>query len=116
MATIEANELRIGNLVFDHLGRVQTVAETRADAYICYLTNGAKLKYKLNTTKPIPLSEEWWLKFGFEELYDDGEFYKDGFHYMDKKLYFYTSSIPIEYVHGLQNLYFALTGDELQLK
>ena len=72
---MRAQDLMIGNYVHDHLGRVQRVAEIREDAYICYLSNGTKLKYRLNTTKPIPLTEEWIFKFGFvEKDYEDEEF------------------------------------------
>lgn len=141
---IKAHELRIGNLVFDHLGRVQTVAETRADAYICYLSNGAKLKYKLNTTNPIPLTEEWLLKFGGEKLphftvsnsiiiktkrnqqLSFGCVGNPNFMVFiqeindDDKI---TDLIAIHnwdydgemYVHQLQNLYFALVGEELKV-
>lgn len=77
--------------------------------------------------EPIDLDEEWLLKFGFE--YDNGfyvspchEFHtgiKTPFviwngdwnevdkHYPIRK---------IHYVHQIQNLYFALTGKELELK
>ena len=70
--------------------------------------------------KPIALTEEWLIKFGFyknDELFtiewnefsfsifdfDNGKFaINNSFNYVD-----------INYVHQLQNLYFALTGEEL---
>ena len=118
---IQSKELRIGNLVFDHLGRVQKVAETRSDAYICYLSNGAKLKYKLNTTQPIPLTEEWLLNFGFKlnginyelpnfRFHINKPLNYDGFVFCDN---YNVITEKIKYVHQLQNLYFALTGEEL---
>ena len=132
---IKAHELRIGNLVFDHLDRVQIVAETRADAYICYLSNGAKLKYKLNTTNPIPLTEEWLLKFGFENNNFNKEcFYKK--YNQQGSFFIFSNKTPVaiankitnpfyymfgglahslKYVHQLQNLYFVLCGEELKL-
>ena len=70
---------------------------------------------------PIPLTEEWLLKFGFEkttnEYYDknnglviwiDGQFIN--IEWKDRFLISYT------YVHQLQNLYFALTNTELEIK
>ena len=67
--------------------------------------------------EPIPLTEEWLLKFGFKK---NSEFYENGkvilieennsFH-----LAFLNCS-SIKYVHQLQNLYFALCGEELQLQ
>lgn len=78
--------------------------------------------------EPIPLTDEWLIKFGFEEngldkkenkkyrltweegvfdIYRISSFYlDDGKHYEPK----------IEFIHQLQNLYFALTGTELTLK
>ena len=121
---IKPQELRIGNLVFDHLGRVQKVAEIRSDAYICYLSNGAKLKYKLNTTKPIPLTEEILLKFGFEKTANPRELKYDDYsilllneirfvicNYMENP-----PSVKVSTVHQLQNLFFSLTGKELTFK
>ena len=123
---INAKELRIGNLVKDHLGRIQTVAEVRHDAYICYLRNGAKLKYKLNTTQPIPLTEEWLEKFGFEEntliffrnvnkdftfkIVANGSKFNFVPHFAQKW------DVELKSVHQLQNLYFCLCGEELEIK
>lgn len=125
-------ELRIGNLVFDHLGRVQKVAETREDAYICYLSNGTKLKYKLNTTNPIPLSEEWLLKLDFEKCEGRHGIYFKSPHDKQVRIYFYDEKWCIGYVsdnaqgfstigsfihvHKLQNFHFEFVGQELQIK
>ena len=119
---MQAEELRIGNLVKDHLGRTQKVHEVRSDSYICYLSNGSKLKYKLNTTKPIPLTEEW------VERHTDYESIQDLACDLDELvssktgmyLLVYTDT-GIEYlnnlyVHQLQNLYFPLTNKELIIK
>lgn len=79
--------------------------------------------------EPIPLTEEWLLKFGFEKNFNN--FYEklinkdeDDFigkltdyffaYYIDKKDNY--PLIYIKYVHQLQNLYFALTGEELTIK
>jgi hypothetical protein len=121
---MEAKELRIGNYVKDHLGRIQKVSETRSDAYICYLSNGTKLKYKLNTTKPIPLTEERLVKFGYNRDVEDiiritykkdDSFINNIITIMDGKFYFHSwfGNLEIKYVHKLQNLVFALTNEEL---
>jgi hypothetical protein len=71
---------------------------------------------------PIPLTEEWLLKMGFEkknETYKLKNFGKFIFHEIG--ISFYPAGILnsllrkdlIIYVHQLQNLYFALTGEEL---
>ena len=75
--------------------------------------------------KPIPLTEEWLVKFGFEKTYDDLNWYIKGnycFSFLKEldlivfKIKFQTVGIcTIKYVHQAQNLYFALTGEELRL-
>lgn len=124
---MKANELRIGNLIYDPIeigGNVTTIKriETDEDEYSGYLDH----------CNPIPLTEEWLVKFGFKKLDSDiivygktfgvfdGEDYSDGFilsKYKDGN--FYTSAgrkLIVKYVHQLQNLYFALTGEELIIK
>jgi hypothetical protein len=70
---------------------------------------------------PIPLTEEWLLKFGFTEhkttdIYPT--FAKQMFNWNDGILYIigYGFMNHIKYVHQLQNLYFALTEEELKIK
>lgn len=72
----------------------------------CYFTNYCKLI-------PIPLTEEWLFKFGFEgsdidnysiELSNGNFFILDSLDPIARNIF---------YVHQLQNLYFALTGKEL---
>ena len=67
---------------------------------------------------PIPLTQEWLLKFGFEvyEFNDKENQYgfKDRLIVIRDGLFCdYGSSVIIKHVHQLQNLYFALTGTEL---
>lgn len=72
--------------------------------------------------EPIPITEEWLFKFGFEK----SEYLENIYKYkiynvsLDKfgDLHFYFFGIhdcsrKIKYVHELQNLYFSLTGQEL---
>jgi hypothetical protein len=76
--------------------------------------------------KPIPLTEDWLLKFGFSENYH-GIYSTWGFQDFDRYfeinqepcLFEYFASpkwIKLEFVHQLQNLYFALEGEELKFK
>lgn len=125
LCLMKANELRIGNLVFHPI--VDTVFEiSREDfAYHRGLSN-------VEHYRPIPLTEEWLLKFGFDtkklnpHIYDieaRGEFFsinkrinKDSF---EVSFYTYYEDVNFEnfkYVHQLQNLYFALTNTELEVK
>lgn len=85
-------------------------------------------KVSYGSIEPIELTEEWLIKFGFK--YDDDEYefmslellsglkihsdISDKFSIctlvLNRKM-----TIGIEYVHQLQNLYFALTGKELTI-
>ena len=72
--------------------------------------------------KPIPLTEEWLLKFGFELYeFDNGLpnqyrfkemliVIRDG-HFLD-----YGTSVILDFVHEIQNLYFAKHKEELTVK
>jgi len=164
---IKANELRIGNYL--QMNELKEVKETRRIEFFNNPVKVLSLvfksvmneysinyEYKNKETKeveswstrlknesltPIPLNEEWLLKFGFK---------KDCFgswNYFIKKSTIYFSKIQIVpdyvylrqgtqkkphqdhlctihnrdiqgeiYVHQLQNLYFALTGEELTTK
>lgn len=116
------NELRIGNLVsdiYDSDGgngwRVKSILKDRVNVGI-YI-------YKQKELRPILLTEEWLLEFGFEHQHL-GYWSKNSI-----ELAFITSDenyqikikmpyskwliIEIHYVHQLQNLYFALTGKEI---
>ena len=81
--------------------------------------------FPTNDTSPILLSEEWLLKLGFERKYNNDKpvwvinhymFLDFSFHISAKESGFFSFNCflkELKYVHELQNLYFALTGDEL---
>ena len=109
-----ANELRIGNWV-EILGNSK-----RLD----FFTTIQPSSFSVNIDKtygPIPLDEDWLLKFGFEKFeFDNGQ--PNQYRYSDRllvirngKIVDYGSSTTLNYVHQLQNLFFAITQTELQL-
>ena len=70
----------------------------------------------------IPLTEDWLLTFGFELKNNNNYFnaIKYGIWHNKQKrepyqigFYCAISDVKLDYVHELQNLYFALTGEEL---
>ncbi|MDV3749088.1 hypothetical protein CMU21_14745 [Elizabethkingia anophelis] len=125
---MEAKELRIGNYLHDRNGNLCKVIELREDGIYAPAIGKATTGLP---NKPIELTEEWLLKFGFEiekssshciafnESYDhelqlDKEFGKTENCWNITK---YGGGYRlIYYVHQLQNLYFALTGEELTIK
>ena len=126
---LKANELRINNYVLDIDGDVLSISEITKD-YVSF--NKCNLKSRYSKIKPIHLTEEWLLKFGFgksdehelgHNLNDNFGFYYD---YHFKRFRLETSDndglnyadvlLNIKHVHQLQNLYFALTNKELEIK
>jgi hypothetical protein len=69
-----------------------------------------------NNIKPIPLTEEWLVKFEWQ-LIGKITYFINSYFSIDKFGHVYYSNdytgLNIDYVHQLQNLYFALTGTEL---
>jgi hypothetical protein len=95
--------------------------------------NGRTYEEKGFPFKPIPLTEEWLLKFGFEEnriiigesLWLELDFNSPTYpHYnifvkqlnTDLMIDSVLMDIELKHVHSLQNLYFALTNEELIIK
>jgi hypothetical protein len=108
---MEANELRIGNYVYT--GNL-VVKSYSADGLYNLTRNIEDDNSKIT---PIPLTEEWLLNFGLSK--NNGYPYKflNGFIKIRNGFYFYKYyhlDIELKYVHQLQNLYFALTGEELK--
>lgn len=100
-----ASEFRIGNLVFD--GKE------------IFTVNGRILAFFDYDLKPIPITKEWLIKFGFEQ-HAIGYYNLKGFFicYANTGLHEYKFrdfNVTIKYVHQLQNLYFALTQEELTI-
>ena len=119
---IKASELRIGNYLIDSNSRLCVVDTLSKDIIDC----GIFAVHDCITTfpiQPIPLTERWLLKFGFEELdhrrYEKKyrkSYYIGGFLVNDCFMISLGSALAKpQHVHQLQNLYFALTGEELNL-
>ena len=95
------------------------------NVYLNILIDGLECEYYLSDCEPIPLTEEWLKRFGFD--FTPSEYYVKNdfscfFGFTDEtagKIIFasnFKKRIIIKYVHQLQNLYHALTGEELELK
>jgi hypothetical protein len=139
---IQANELRIGNLVKTnsewHENGISEIHYI-SPLHIVVRTNGVYQPYDINKIEPIPLTEEWHNKF---------QVYKNGFNSFEYvlprknniylKVIFTGDFVMLKqeyglsqvivsiwnkditkrdmFVHEWQNLYFALTSEELTPK
>ena len=107
------NELRLGNL-FILRGKIVEFDDNLMHSVIYGGLEGSE---------PIPLTEECLLKFGFEKFVEHTpSFGHDDIYrkrYIDingRYNQYHFRNILIESVHELQNLYFALTKEELTMK
>ena len=126
---MEAKDLRIGNLVNSHGGgdinfcekgqpRHLSVITSLGDSIISWRSIDEPPNYTHSSIEPIPLTEEWLLKFGFvKDKLTNFDYYKDDFEIHLPNYFKYKDSIlnKIKHVHQLQNLYHALTGKELKI-
>jgi len=126
---MKASELMIGNWVnFAEENVLFQIVEIDSEG-LTVENKSDKTWIELETFEPIPLTEEWLAKFGFVKS-------EEKFNYFERVTYNnYTleankriisfsidkykcldcSHDHVKYVHQLQNLYFALTGEQLKL-
>jgi hypothetical protein len=122
-------ELRLGNWVQSSSNKEYQI---NLSWYECCKdsTEGRNIQFD---TFPIPLTKEWLIKLGFKKVEDLGDMiyyqvnegkrgYGVQYNHEEWVFYLYTGNdtTPLIYddiifqsVHQLQNLYFALTGEEL---
>jgi hypothetical protein len=119
---MEAQELRIGNYVNGDLGKYYKFE--LSDFYDWWGDHNSHIFG--DHIHPIPLTEEWLLKFGFEfiegepigdmSFNDNWTLGKFKINVWGNGWLFYWDDKwdnKLQYVHQLQNLYFTLTGKEL---
>lgn len=130
---IQANELRIGNWVYD--SKVMKRNMRVRGHLIQLLEELQEHGGKANGIQPVPLTPEILEKAGFEIVEDANNWHFDQYKiyrvgqlllgYSGGKFYWYdqveddmfSNMFPqLEYVHQLQNLYYALTGTELTIE
>lgn len=121
---MEAKNLRIGNFVrAKSPEKTEWVEAHKISAHTLYsMEYPTAMDFVKPDMEPIPLTREWLDKFGLLEGIELGQ-------------HFYYINLPftltrkqktgdtrgqfianVEFVHELQNLFFALTGSELKLK
>lgn len=145
---MKASELRIGNYVKTPVGYELLVRDISIDMIVLTgnAVHGNLQKHYIEFILPIPLTNEWLVKFGFQDI---PHFTIGNTKWIDlgrnrrlsvsdvgnPNLMMYIQQVDVNgktindliclhnwdydkhlYVHQLQNLYFALTGEELTLK
>jgi hypothetical protein len=116
---METMEVRIGNWIKTNEEVFRPGEQTVSKIETLQINN-----YHKDFCEPIPLTEEWLLKFGF--YLNTGKMFLpmnynrglcvDGIRVTlhDESGFFFLCNL--EYVHSLQNLFFSLTGTELEIK
>lgn len=114
---MEANELRIGNLIqYNEGGKCKVIGIHEFGVDVEFIEETTYIEF--DQFSPIPITEEWLLKFGFElKNWGIKVWYLKGFE-IDHNFYLkgIDWGVRFKYVHQLQNIYFALVGEELELK
>ena len=126
MSELRKRDFRIGNFIQSRTGQICVIEEIQEDGISAYSGSITTLPYKT-----IELTEDWLLKFGFSDIsedYDDVEkcyilesntcrnysvikvrgVWMFGYEFED-------FNTEIKHIHQLQNLYFALVGEELKI-
>ena len=134
MNTTHATQLRVGNLFrFISTDSIEQVADIRTAGIKTPTINNVLI----TDIEPIPLNEDWLVRFGFEkdintswfrigyfaEMEDVSNRMIIGYNTVSNRLGCYQegdangifAQKTFQYVHQLQNLIFALTGTELTL-
>lgn len=126
---MEIKELRFGNIInLINIGQCSIVALERFDNNVLPVVCNEKREFKVNQNiiEPIPLTEEWLLKFGFSKKENKEYWFKEDsmirFALLDNVLHCSIGDDEygilynrLKYVHQLQNLFFALTNKELTI-
>lgn len=132
---IQANELRMGNLISHPHHENCIVSKIYRDS-ISVIIHDNVYTFSNRLLSPIPLTEEILIKFGFQQ--SKGK-YGPSFHIMEDNGFVVMFTVEhwtdteenskwknhwhvfgllkgnkMKYVHQLQNLFFVLTGEELQ--
>lgn len=125
-----AQELRIGNLV-ECFGTREVIAIKKNKIKIQKLTNQGNyilewVPTRTMSLEPLPITEQWLSTLGFFIIETNKcvEAFRENFRYSIKQVddsdqWFWCDGenviTNLKYLHQLQNLYFSLTGEELDL-
>ena len=113
---MDSKELRIGNWV---------KRKTQPEGFQIDAQSFSRIDKPNHDYQPIPLTEEWLIKFTHKNINTSGMYQKDRFilRWMGSYNYWYvvdaesgTYITKVEFVHEWQNAYRFLNGEELTIK
>lgn len=134
---MNAKELRIGNLIKwqDESHEIVSVTAIDIENNECYVATSNNEQAQIEEFEPIQLTDELIYKLGFQDMGNCFNYNIDpalSFRVLSSKGDYYPSIIEepefaglepnivtlksIQYLHQLQNLFFALTGGEITFK
>ena len=123
---MDAKELRIGNLIYSRTGTVKIVDVINSTKNTIEFDDNDD-DYPIYSCKPIPLTEEILEKNNFEYEINANRFdllfsltkydFCFSIYVHNNEFYYFINGrrLFIKYVHELQNIFFTLTGEELQI-
>lgn len=122
---MKPEELRIGNIVQDHNGfQMQVVGIFEDEILLDFEGNEGDVwqfsKKEMELLQGVPLTESWLLNYGFIE--EDGFWIKGEIVLIEFEGCFALDAVDVScppklpHIHQLQNLYYALTNEELTPK
>jgi hypothetical protein len=114
---MKASELRIGNYLQKASGN---------GWFEVTIEDLERIDSEMSASSPIPITKEWLIRFGFEYHHDTphpNKVYRknwsEGHFDLEHIISFYFGgnfiSVELKYVNQLQNLYFAITQEELEI-
>lgn len=116
---MKPQELRLGNLVIltvaniKHFGKIHSLTPS-------HLLIGDGIKCDYCDLEPINISEELLIKLGATKFPDGQSLLLNnrliGYRQCSNVFYDKSTGINIQFVHKLQNLFYELTGEELEVK
>lgn len=105
---IKSNDIRLGNMI-EWRGKIRII-EAIDPNYVRILKKNKEQKWvSYEDVKPIKLTNEWLDKFGIRL----NNFFREG-----NGVYWCNAnnpSIPVQFVHELQNLFYAINGYKKEL-
>jgi len=118
---IDSKQLKQGNKLYFN-GQITTVQEILSESVIAYLhADGSDEEYSYSEVMPIPLSPEVLDKCGYV-FQDNGEDFDtwtnkiELWQHDEGFCHSYCFGMEVNSLHQLQNLHYALTGEELIYK